>query len=193
MSAFIGPNLYQILSALGTGSCKLKISGGKPANGTVVQTYNYDSHVNGQFVIASVGLGKSGKEEYLNLNRTSHTYLMAPAAADLKNYAEPTGGINAGPFDERARWNIIPLNNGSGRYIFVDSPFSSYSSFSPSSSSSSSSSSVFFVDCNLEADLPHSKNGNKVILYATKDDASHWFLRLAPDAISNSPKYEETL
>lgn len=39
----------------------------------------------------------------------------------------------------------------------------------------------------------HAKNGNKVIMYATKDNASQWFLRLAPDAISNAPRYEETL
>lgn len=31
--------------------------------------------------------------------------IEAEAAADLKNYAEPTGGINEGPFDKRARWN----------------------------------------------------------------------------------------
>jgi hypothetical protein len=37
MSAFIGPNLYQIVSALGKGTCKLEVSGGKQANGTVVQ------------------------------------------------------------------------------------------------------------------------------------------------------------
>lgn len=39
---------------------------------------NYDKHVNGEWVIASVGVGTSGKEEYLIINRASRTYLIAP-------------------------------------------------------------------------------------------------------------------
>lgn len=49
--------------------------------------------------------------------------LEVEAQADIKNYCEPVGGITSGAFDQRARWFIIPLNNGFGRYMFVDRPF----------------------------------------------------------------------
>jgi hypothetical protein len=114
------------------------------------------------------------------------------AAADLKNYAKPTAGINDGPFDERARWNIIPLNNGTGRYMYVDR-ISLSSSILGADSLRSISPSFNKKFCLNIHSAAHAKNGNKVILYATKDSASHWFLRLAPPAISNSPRYEETL
>jgi len=117
------------------------------------------------------------------------------AATDLKNYAEPSAGINEGPFDERARWNIIPLNNGTGRYMFVYHHHHHHHSSSSilEADSLRSISPSFNKFCLNVHSAAHAKNGNKVILYATKDFASHWFLRLAPGAISNSPRYEETL
>ena len=116
----------------------------------------------------------------------------AEAAADVKNYAEPTGGISSGAFDQRARWFIIPLNNGSGRYMFVTLIVLPLNSIPEADCPSISPTSNKKFSLNVHS-AAHSKNGNKVIVYATKDDASHWYLKLAPDAISNSPRYQETL
>lgn len=44
----------------------------------LINNSNYDDHKNGQWVIASVGLGRSGKEEYAIINRASNTFLIAP-------------------------------------------------------------------------------------------------------------------
>ena len=117
----------------------------------------------------------------------------AEAAADLKNYAEPSAGIHEGPFDERARWNIIPLNNGTGRYMFVYNHPSSSPSILEADSLRSISPNFNKKFCLNIHSAVHAKNGKKVVLYATKDSASHWLIRLAPGAISNSSRYEETL
>lgn len=93
---------------------------------------NYEAHVHGTWVIASVGLGKSNKEEYLILNQKSGTYLTSPGiaiptkfkpihtltidVADAKK-GETVTGNTISPFDVRVRWNIIPLRNKTSKYM----------------------------------------------------------------------------
>ena len=95
------------------------------------------NHPHARWQFAYAGIGKSGKDEYIISNITSGTYLTAPGTplpskdllvvdcmliddhlAGTKKEGLLTGSCLP-PDDDRIRWSVIPLRNGTGAYWYV--------------------------------------------------------------------------
>ncbi|KAM0691504.1 hypothetical protein Q7P36_010275 [Cladosporium allicinum] len=154
MSDFIGADTYAIVSYRDP-KYLLDLAGGNKADGTQ------------HFVYA--GVGKSGKDEYLILNVASGTYLTGGQNSKSDEYLV---GSSASPKEDRVRWSVIPLRNGTGAYWHVPSPIAP------------------ITDKNLSLSVKSGemKNKNTIKLFKgasmNANDGSMWYLRLADGAYS---------
>ena len=59
------------------------------------------------------GVGQSGKEEYLILNRKAGTYLTTAGKSK-----QCTATVQS-PLAGQVRWNVVPVRDGTGRYWYA--------------------------------------------------------------------------
>ena len=72
-----------------------------------------DPNKNDVFAITYAGIGKTGKHEYHIINNNSGSFMTYPDNAPQGK--QLTGNVMS-PSNDRTRWSIIPLRNGSGQY-----------------------------------------------------------------------------
>jgi hypothetical protein len=72
---------------------------------------------NDVFAITYAGIGKTGKHEYHIINNNSGSFMTYPDGAPQGK--QLTGEVMS-PSNDRTRWSIIPLRNGSGQYWYVN-------------------------------------------------------------------------
>jgi hypothetical protein len=70
---------------------------------------------NDVFAITYAGIGKTGKHEYHIINNNSGSFMTYPDGAPQGK--QLTGNVIS-PSNDRTRWSIIPLRNGSGQYWY---------------------------------------------------------------------------
>ncbi|PPJ52009.1 hypothetical protein CBER1_09637 [Cercospora berteroae] len=173
MSDWIGPNTYYIVSRI-KDTVFLDLAGGSPANDTKVQIWDGPGRDNGNSIwsIVDLGIGDSGKYEYHIINRTSGTHLSTPQH-DLVKKGEGELLVKTNlvsPWNNRARWCIVPCRNNTGAYWIVP---------------------VLNTKLALNIQGGGIKNATPMILYPIDvqpgSENAQFYLRLSDDAILNCP------
>ena len=80
----------------------------------VVDALGWDDGGGGAVLLGGdAGIGKTGKHEYHIINNNSGSFMTYPDNAPQGK--QLTGNVMS-PSNDRTRWSIIPLRNGSGQY-----------------------------------------------------------------------------
>ncbi|GIZ37363.1 hypothetical protein CKM354_000081300 [Cercospora kikuchii] len=109
MSDFVGAGTYLIAGAKFP-NMFIDLNNGNKQDGTKLSAWDNSKSANAHWQVGYANVGKTGKEEYLLLNRASGTYLT------VSDKGKEVTCTTQSPLNDVTRWNIIPLRNGTGRY-----------------------------------------------------------------------------